>query len=119
MPKRMKIAKVDKNQNELFKTAEALGALVTDTHTINNFVDGVFVYRLKTYFVEVKDPDGANFPKYFWGYDWEERKDYIIKNHLTPGELRYKKACEARGGIYIIIYDKPSLLWSLGLKNRA
>ena len=111
-------AKIDKNQPEVVKLYRRCGALVLLTHTLKNCCDIIVTYQGKTMHVEIKDPEAAGFPQYFWNYRYEQRETYIVKNHLTPGEKEFREKVLQRNGIYHIVYDPDTVLRSLGITNH-
>jgi hypothetical protein len=106
---------IDANQPEIIKLAKRAGAYVKPVHMVKNFCDVIIVFRGVTYHTEIKDLDNAEVPQYFYGLLFEEREEWLIKNRLTDGEKKAREEILAKGGIYIVVWDKDSLNRSLGL----
>ena len=110
-------ARIDANQQYIVATYRSLGALVLLTHTLKNCCDIIVTYRGVTSYVEIKDPESARFPGFFWEYTPVQRESYIVDNHLTEGERKFRERVISKGGSYFIVYDRGSVLRSLNLKN--
>ena len=108
-------AKVDKNQKELVKVIRSIGALFLHTHQLKKFCDGITIYRGRTIFTEFKDPVAAEFPKYFDLLTYEQKVEYIIKNHLTEDEKEFYNDVIKYGGTYSVMWNRESVLIALRL----
>ena len=103
-------SRIDKNQPELVEHMRSLGAYVVHCHDLKNFADLFVVYRGQTMAMEIKDPVAASLPKYFWELSHEKQIEYVVGNHLTPGEKECREEVLARNGNYKIVWSKESVL---------
>lgn len=108
-------SKIDKNQPEIVAYMRSLGAYVFHTHDLKNFADTLVVYRGKMMLVEIKDPESAKFPKYFYDLDYYDQTRYIVENHLTDGEKDCMKEVLDRKGNYEIVWNEASVLIAFGI----